>query len=602
VKAKAEIIDSDTGPPTRDDAAIAGTRRLKDRRRLLDRAMLIGPAAMWLALAWTHRWITDDGLIAARTVRQILAGHGPVFNQGERVEANTSALWTWLIALLSWVTRLDVYTVLLWTGLLLAPAGLLLAQSGTRKLLARQGGGAPRRLVPFGAVIIAALPPFWDFASSGLETSLVFFWLGLCWWLLAGANDGRLPARAAVLGLGWLVRPDLALASAVFLVTLLIMTRPGRARLAAAIACAAALPLGYEVFRMGYYGLLVPNTALVKEASSSNLGQGLTYLTNYANPYALWIPLLMAGTVVWATRPWQDLARGPRLVLLSGVSTGVLLGGYVIWIGGDFMHARMLLPATFTLLLPVMAVPVAEGRKVLAAVNISALLATSAWAAICVVALRQRQKLADIPQSGIVNERRFWIERTATAHPTTPGPYIKMATGTADPREALARITTQAGPVAGPSLYFPAADGRLTALPLGRPGTIALPGDLLGTLGAFVPLDGIAIDPHALSYAVGSHLDANSTRVGHQKTTSVAWIVADYGGPGGGVNGDEYGDGDGLGAARKALACGEFAVLNRATRGPLSISQFFRNVVHASTLTGFRAPNDPGQAVTKMCR
>ena len=39
-------------------------------------------------------------------MRQILAGHGPVFNPGERVEANTSALWTWLLAAATWASRI----------------------------------------------------------------------------------------------------------------------------------------------------------------------------------------------------------------------------------------------------------------------------------------------------------------------------------------------------------------------------------------------------------------------------------------------------------------------------------------------------------------
>ena len=32
--------------------------------------------------AWQRRWIADDGLIVLRTVRNLLAGNGPVFNAG----------------------------------------------------------------------------------------------------------------------------------------------------------------------------------------------------------------------------------------------------------------------------------------------------------------------------------------------------------------------------------------------------------------------------------------------------------------------------------------------------------------------------------------
>lgn len=53
--------------------------------------------------SWQRRWIADDGLIVLRTVRNLLAGNGPVFNQGERVEANTSTAWTYLLYVGGWV-------------------------------------------------------------------------------------------------------------------------------------------------------------------------------------------------------------------------------------------------------------------------------------------------------------------------------------------------------------------------------------------------------------------------------------------------------------------------------------------------------------------
>src|ERR1700724_1904746 len=72
-------------------------------------------ASLWLSVlvvtvlfgwgAWQRRWIADDGLIVLRTVRNLLAGNGPVFNIGERVEANTSVVWTYVVYAASAVTR-----------------------------------------------------------------------------------------------------------------------------------------------------------------------------------------------------------------------------------------------------------------------------------------------------------------------------------------------------------------------------------------------------------------------------------------------------------------------------------------------------------------
>ena len=51
------------------------------------------PALIVAAGGWQHRWMDEDAFINLRIVDQIFAGHGPVFNAGERVEAATSPLW-----------------------------------------------------------------------------------------------------------------------------------------------------------------------------------------------------------------------------------------------------------------------------------------------------------------------------------------------------------------------------------------------------------------------------------------------------------------------------------------------------------------------------
>src|ERR1700694_1065036 len=87
--------------------------------------------------AWQRRWIADDGLIVLRTVRNLLAGNGPVFNQGERVEANTSTLWTYLLYLGGWIggpVRLEVVALLL--ALVLSVLGVALAMLGAGRLYA----------------------------------------------------------------------------------------------------------------------------------------------------------------------------------------------------------------------------------------------------------------------------------------------------------------------------------------------------------------------------------------------------------------------------------------------------------------------------------
>ena len=92
--------------------------------------------------AWQRRWIADDGLIVLRTVRNLLAGNGPVFNQGERVEANTSTVWTYLMYLGGWVggpVRMEYVALAL--ALVLTCAGRGAADAGRRPALRAQPAG-----------------------------------------------------------------------------------------------------------------------------------------------------------------------------------------------------------------------------------------------------------------------------------------------------------------------------------------------------------------------------------------------------------------------------------------------------------------------------
>src|SRR5688500_17745291 len=86
-------------------------------RRRLAVLVLAAPAVLVLVGAWTHHWVDEDGYINLRVVDQILAGHGPVFNEGERVEAVTSPLWILALVLgrltLGLVVRMEWVTVAL---------------------------------------------------------------------------------------------------------------------------------------------------------------------------------------------------------------------------------------------------------------------------------------------------------------------------------------------------------------------------------------------------------------------------------------------------------------------------------------------------------
>lgn len=579
---------------------------------------IVLPPILWAVLGWHRRWITDDGLIAARTVRQLLAGNGPVFNVGERVEANTSTLWTYLLALIAWITGLNVYTVMIWTGIVLAPVGLLLALLGARRLHERTAPG--RLMLPVGALVVLALPPFWDFVTSGLEDSLVFSWLGLNWWLLTGLQressaedaDQRSARRpmvfAFVAGLGWLVRPDMALGTLFLLAAGWYVVRPAWPRAVRLLVVAGALPVAYQIFRMGYYGQLTPNTAVAKDASSTHVPQGWTYLVNFVSPYRLWIPLLLLLALALLL-VGRRLSRADAAMCVGAAGSGVVMAGYVVAIGGDFMHARMLLPATFALLLPVMVLPVPRPtRRVLIpkhglgtlAAAAACVLAITAWAVVCGTSWRLPQRPGVVPAGGIDDERAFWSAYIHQRNPETPTEYVDAIMGTAQATGSFEWMITQALSSDEPPVLFYTVDGtHIYTVPLDRSGySVAVTAVLLGTSGASVPLNGLVVDEHGLSYVVGSHvIGVPDGRPGHDKYVGPAWIIAEYSDASSapGVPAAQ------IAAARKALSCGGLAQLDQATQAPLTFARFWSNVVHAPSLTSLRFSSDPIQAEHTLC-
>lgn len=342
--------------PATDSAAQSGSARGSD---ITSWVSALAVAVIFAIGGWQRRWISDDGLIVLRTVRNLLAGNGPVFNAGERVEANTSVMWQYIIYVIAAVSSARLETIAIYTGLVFSVLAVTIAALGSAALHRSPGA----LFVPCGLLLYICLPPARDFTTSGLEWGLSIFWIAVLWFLMVYWNNARgrrdrtssLPRSSYALafwaGLSWLVRPELALYGAATIVVLLVIHRCWTL-----LAWAVPLPLLYEIFRAGYYGLLVPNTAVAKSASGSDWKQGWRYVLDFANPYWLWliIPIaIIIGIAVFRA----DGRRTPLPVIIM-VSCGVLHVLYVIRIGGDFMHGRMWLLPLFALVMPIAVVPI----------------------------------------------------------------------------------------------------------------------------------------------------------------------------------------------------------------------------------------------------
>src|SRR5690606_19370427 len=105
---------------------------------------------------------------------------------------------------------------------------------------------------------------------------------------------------------------------------------------------------------------LVPNTALAKAGSRSRWHVGWAYLRDLVQPYWLVLPLAALLLAVLVPLAVRAAAAGRRRIVAALVvlpAGGLLDGLYIVRVGGDYMHGRLLLPALFALLVPVAAVP-----------------------------------------------------------------------------------------------------------------------------------------------------------------------------------------------------------------------------------------------------
>ncbi len=302
----------------------------------------------------------DDAFIAFRYSRNFAEGHGLVFNLGERVEGYTNFLWTLTLGILHRLTPLEVPQLALVLGLLCFGANLLVVARVGRVLTARAGGTSSWHL-PLAPLLLALHGVFTDYGTSGLETGAASLLVNLgVLWLIDHRGPAGIATAGAMFIAAALTRPDhglfYALGGLVVLgerIRPLLAAcrgdRPGRFRLppfgaawrAGGDALAAyAAPFSvygvYLLWKLAYYGDIVPNTYYAKSVALAWYPQGRIYAATFYLGTQAWAPLLLC--LAWfLLRPRHAAAR--RFKLFFAVSF-VAYNLYVAKLGGDFMYGR----------------------------------------------------------------------------------------------------------------------------------------------------------------------------------------------------------------------------------------------------------------------
>ena len=309
-------------------------------RRRLTLVICVASASWGLYWACKYAWVCDDAFISFRYARNLVEGHGLVFNAGEQVEGYTNFLWTvmlaagmslsldpvWLSIVLSITCYAGLVAVLLWASRQ-APSGL--------------------SSLPFAAIGVLLHRDLQIYATSGLETALFTFLV------TAGVLVLTIPRRPFTLSAGILLmlaaltRPEGLLVAGLAALWLLAVAKPGWKMVLRYALPLLLVYLPYWIWRFDYYGWPFPNTYYAKSGYLTYYGQGIRYLWLYMSTYyVLWAVPLALAALLWRVvyrRQWAD--QEGRVLLLAG-SLVLLYTFYVVRVGGDFMFARFLLPVT----------------------------------------------------------------------------------------------------------------------------------------------------------------------------------------------------------------------------------------------------------------
>jgi len=295
------------------------------------------------ALAWVNRFIQDDAFISLRYARNLVEGHGLVWNVGgERVEGYTNFLWTMVLAV-PLKFEIDPFLFVSILGIAMMPVTLIL----TFRLAMTLFDSKPLALV--AALLLATNFTFSSYATGGLETHLQallctasLLLAARCYAAGGGPTGARLLALSVVGALAVLTRLDsvliVGIAGAMAAYAVLRDARSA-ARVLVLVLPGAAIVGAWLAWKYQYYGDLMPNTFYAKAAAKSLPVRGVFYLASFLGSYLL-APFAVV-VLVLTRRLWRGLGI-PRLLLVFGAAGLWMV--YLVKVGGDFMEFRFMVP------------------------------------------------------------------------------------------------------------------------------------------------------------------------------------------------------------------------------------------------------------------
>ncbi len=319
---------------------ISGWPRMNTSRRWRF-AALGGTLAVSLAHQVMFSTLADDAFISFRYSQNFAEGNGMVFNVGEKVEGYSNFLWVFLVAIPHALFNADIILTARVLGIVCSLVCVVLAYLLATRI---SGSGAAGVLA---ATITAVSGSFAAYGPSGLETPL--FGLLVLGALLA-VQWNRAIVAGVLVALATMTRPDgVVVAVAIGLWFLFRAVRRGSGwwPVVSYVAAAFVLVVPWTIWRIQYYGYLMPNAVAAKSGASLRwqLEVGWEYLMGFAGAAQALLVFVPVAMFVLVTRRTQIDERARDMVwLLFGLALVYL--AFFTATGGDWMPAwRFFAPA-----------------------------------------------------------------------------------------------------------------------------------------------------------------------------------------------------------------------------------------------------------------
>ncbi len=285
--------------------------------------ILLVIAVAFLIHCFSLNFTQDDAFISYRYVENFIQGSGLVFNQGERVEGYTNFLWIILLSIFAGV-GLDMILVSKILGIASGCLTLFLLHRISRLFFSKRDWW----LALFPPFLLTVSSAFAYWSTSGLETT--FFTAMVLLSVYLYLTYSRLWVVSCAVSA--LIRPEGVLIFGILLSHRLLF---GRRRLGESLLYIAGfvlLLLPFAVFKVSYYGDILPNPFYAKIGLSFDyIVSGLGYFWTFLKHYGLWGILYVVPVFFF-----RCLASGERLLALL-VYVYTL---YVIVIGGDVLSGH----------------------------------------------------------------------------------------------------------------------------------------------------------------------------------------------------------------------------------------------------------------------